>query len=145
VGKHIPVLIGGSDEQEVCAQLVGMGGGDVCILLFFVFIMAGQLTLPETAAVLKAMKTAVVSGDTGQVTRWAMGTRVVGLDGQTFPARSGPYGCLDIVVDQEICQCHDQKVAAMLRLKIQAVYARIMLPEISIGSKANCSRPCSRE
>jgi ADP-heptose:LPS heptosyltransferase len=137
---HIPVLIGGSDEQEICAQLAGDLDGR-CLNL------AGQLTLPETAAVLKRCQL-VVSGDTGPAhIAVAVGTRVVGLYGPTFPARSGPYGCLDIVVDQSrSCQCHDQKVCRYAPPQNPGeCMHRIMLPEIIDRIKSELQPPMDRD
>ncbi len=100
---HLPALIGGGDELQLCADLEAAIEGP-CLNL------AGQLTLPETAAVLKHCQI-VISGDTGPAhIAVAVGTPVIGLYGPTFPERSGPYGCLDMVLDQSSsCACHDQK------------------------------------
>jgi ADP-heptose:LPS heptosyltransferase len=100
---HVPALIGGSDEVELCAKLAAS-------VEFPCLNLAGRLSLPETAAVLKKCDV-VISGDTGPAhIAIAVGTPVIGLYGPTFPERSGPYGCLDMVLDQsEKCGCHDQK------------------------------------
>jgi ADP-heptose:LPS heptosyltransferase len=100
---HVPALIGGSDEVKLCAELEA-AVGTPCLNL------AGRLSLPETAALLKHCRV-VVSGDTGPAhIAVAVGTPVIGLYGPTFPERSGPYGCLDMVLDQsESCACHDEK------------------------------------
>lgn len=123
--SHLPVLIGGPDEVELCRRL-NEDSNNACLNV------SGVLSLPETAAVLKACEV-VISGDTGPAhLAVAVGTRVIGLYGPTFPERSGPYGCLDLVLDQsENCQC--------LALK-QCTFAnpgepgrcmqRIMLPEV---------------
>lgn len=136
--SHIPVLLGGADEQELCTRLVEESEGR-CLNL------AGQLSLPETAAVLKRCKV-VVSGDTGPAhIAVAVGTRVIGLYGPTFPDRSGPYGCKDLTIDQSAaCQCHDAKVCqyANPHEPGQCMH-RIMLPEVlaHIKSELNPAIP----
>jgi ADP-heptose:LPS heptosyltransferase len=102
-GTHLPVLIGGSDESEMCAQLNESVGGRA-------LNTAGKLSLPEAAAVLKQCEV-VVSGDTGPAhLAVAVGTKVVGLYGATYASRSGPFGCEDLVLDQSAaCQCHGNK------------------------------------
>ncbi len=128
---HVPVLIGGPEEQVLCAELNAELDGK-CLDL------SGQLALPETAAVLKKCKV-VIAGDTGPAhIAVAVGTRVIGLYGPTFPARSGPYGCSDLTIDQSAsCQCHDQKTCNYAAPgKSGECMHRIMLPEILAHLKA---------
>jgi len=136
--SHIPVLIGGADEEELCARLVSETAGR-CLNL------AGRLNLPETAAVLKRCKV-VVAGDTGPAhIAVAVGTRVIGLYGPTFPERSGPYGCKDLLVDQSAaCQCHDLKACRYANAGAPGeCMHRIMLPDIlaHIKSEINPAIP----
>lgn len=122
---HLPVLIGGEEEAELCAELAQEAEGK-CLNT------AGRLSLPETAAVLKRCK-AVVSCDTGPAhLAVAVGTKVVGLYGPTFPQRSGPYGCLDLALDQSpACQCHAFKECRLVRSGDPGeCMSRIMLDEI---------------
>src|SRR5262249_3823757 len=100
----VPVLVGGQDETVLCQAISGESQG-ACVN------MAGSLSLVETAALLKLCRV-VVSGDTGPAhIAVGVGTRVVGLYGPTFPDRSGPYGCNDLLVDRSAdCKCHDLKM-----------------------------------
>jgi heptosyltransferase-1 len=99
----VPVLVGGPEDAALCRS-ISEEAGPQCINL------AGALSLVETAALLKLCRV-VVSGDTGPAhLAVAVGTRVIGLYGPTFPARSGPYGCDDLLVDRSAdCRCHDTK------------------------------------
>lgn len=99
----VPVLVGGPEEAALCRS-IREEAGPRCINL------AGELSLLETAALLKLCRV-VVSGDTGPAhLAVSVGTRVIGLYGPTFPARSGPYGCEDLLVDRSAdCRCHDTK------------------------------------
>jgi ADP-heptose:LPS heptosyltransferase len=122
---HVPALIGGSDEVQLCANLEAAVETS-CLNL------AGKLSLPETAAVLKHCQI-VISGDTGPAhMAVAVGTPVIGLYGPTFPERSGPYGCLDMLLDQsEGCACHDQKHCRFANPQDPGqCMSRIMLAEV---------------
>ena len=101
--SFLPVLIGGPDEVSLADRL-NEEVGNQCINT------CGQLSLSETAALLKACSV-VVSGDTGPAhMAVAVGTKVIGLYGATYPERSGPYGCHDYVLDQSArCDCHGLK------------------------------------
>lgn len=95
--KKFPVLIGGHDEIELCAEIAQATG---------VLNLAGSLSLCETAAVLRLCELSV-SGDTGPAhIAIAVGTPVVGLYGPTYVERSGPYGlehrCISATAD---CSC----------------------------------------
>jgi ADP-heptose:LPS heptosyltransferase len=120
---YLPVLIGGTDEMELCKSINDELDG-VCMNL------AGELTLPQTAAVLYACD-AVVSGDTGPAhLAVATGTKVVGLYGPTFPERSGPYGCHDWVIDQtRYCECLNLRKCQYSDGAGECM-SRIMLPEV---------------
>jgi len=122
---HLPVLIGGEEEQELCQRLNQSLGGQ-CL------DVSGKLTLPLTAAVLKRCEI-VVSGDTGPAhVAVAVGTKVIGLYGPTFPQRSGPYGCADLWLDQSsACRCHGHKVCRFTHPDNSGeCMRRIMLEEI---------------
>jgi ADP-heptose:LPS heptosyltransferase len=99
-----PVLVGGPDETALC-QAISEEAQGACVNL------AGALSLVETASLLKLCRV-VISGDTGPAhIAVGVGTSVIGLYGPTFPARSGPYGCDDLLVDHSAdCQCHDLKM-----------------------------------
>jgi ADP-heptose:LPS heptosyltransferase len=124
-GTHLPILIGGEEEVDLCAQIeqeVGKG----------LVNLAGKLTLPETAALLKSC-TVVISGDTGPAhIAVAVGTPVIGLYGPTLPKRSGPYGFADLTIDQSsACQCHGHKVCQVSGRELPGeCMERIMLAEI---------------
>jgi ADP-heptose:LPS heptosyltransferase len=122
---HLPVLIGGSDEEELCTRL-NEGISKKCLNL------AGKLSLPQTAAILKKCEL-VVSGDTGPAhMAVAVGTRVIGLYGPTFPERSGPFGNAELCLDQSrSCGCHAQKYCQYTNPKLPGeCMRRIMLVEI---------------
>ena len=95
--NKFPVLIGGSDDVELCDEIASATN---------VLNLAGTLSLCETAAVLKLSQSAV-SCDTGPAhIAVAVGTPVVGLYGPTYLERSGPYGCFKrcVSVSNE-CSC----------------------------------------
>lgn len=124
-GTHWPVLIGGEDDIPLCERICEeLAPG--CLNV------AGQLSLTETATVLKNCQV-VISGDTGPAhMAVAVGTRVIGLYGPTFPARSGPYLCEDLLLDEsKSCQCHGSKTCQVARPdQSGACMHRIMLVDI---------------
>jgi ADP-heptose:LPS heptosyltransferase len=122
---HMPVLLGGPEDFEIAQKIQAEYPGKVMNL-------CGQLKLPETAAILKCCDV-VVSGDTGPAhIAVAVGTPVVGLYGPTFPRRSGPYGCAELVLDQSgTCQCLAQKHCQYSGPGAAGeCMGRIMLPEV---------------
>lgn len=124
-GNFLPVLIGGEDEVELCAQLI-QEAGQGCLNL------AGKLALPETAAVLKSCRV-VVSADTGPAhLAVAVGTPVIGLYGPTSVQRSGPYGFADLALDQNpACKCAENKSCQFTEKQAPGeCMERIMLAEI---------------
>ncbi|MFA7339489.1 MAG: glycosyltransferase family 9 protein [Candidatus Obscuribacterales bacterium] len=123
--KHIPVLIGGPEDFEL-AQRINMEAGSRCINL------CGQLQLDETAAILKCCDV-VISGDTGPAhIAVAVGTPVIGLYGPTYPARSGPYGNFDQILDQnQACQCIGAKFCQLTGPgQPGECMGKIVLPEV---------------
>lgn len=122
---HIPVLVGGPEDFEG-AQRIAKEVGGRCINL------CGQLKLDETSAILKCCDL-VISGDTGPAhIAVAVGTPVIGLYGPTYPARSGPYGYFDYVLDQShACQCIGQKFCQFAGPgQPGECMGKIMLPEV---------------
>ncbi|HNA74325.1 MAG TPA: glycosyltransferase family 9 protein, partial [Candidatus Obscuribacter sp.] len=125
LGTHQPVLIGGADDFET-AQKINEESGDRCLNF------CGQLKLDETAAILKCCDI-VISGDTGPAhIAVAVGRPVIGLYGPTYPARSGPYGCFNMVLDQSSsCECHGEKSCHLAGPGSPGeCMGRIMLPEV---------------
>lgn len=125
IGSHQPVLIGGSDDFEL-AQKINAEVDNRCLNF------CGQLKLDETAAILKCCD-AVVSGDTGPAhIAVSVGTPVIGLYGPTYPARSGPYGYFNLVLDQSSsCQCIGAKYCTLTGASSPGeCMGRIMLPEV---------------
>jgi len=124
-GTHQAVLIGGEDERDLCARInreSKLKSIDV----------AGKLSLPETAALLKYCDV-VISGDTGPAhLAVAVGTPVIGLYGPTFANRSGPYGYEHLTLEQsQACQCLNARACSLTRLgEPGECMNRIMLPEI---------------
>lgn len=92
-------LIGGEAERDLCVRIASHLGKQCTNL-------AGELTLPETAAALSAARV-LVSGDTGPAhIAVAVGTQVIGLYGPTFAERSGPYGVTNQVISvSHECEC----------------------------------------
>lgn len=128
--NYLPVLIGGPAESELCRGINEEVDG-ACLNV------AGSLTLSETAALLSCCEV-VVSGDTGPAhIAVAVGTPVIGLYGPTFPQRSGPYGCLDLIIDQSAhCSCHELKSCRLARPDAPGeCMHRIMLAEIIANLK----------
>lgn len=122
---HIPILVGGPEDYEI-AQRLCTEIGERCINL------CGQLKLDETSAILKCCDL-VVSGDTGPAhVAVAVGTPVIGLYGPTYPARSGPYGYSDYVLDQSAsCACIGQKFCQLTGPgQAGECMSRIMLTEV---------------
>jgi ADP-heptose:LPS heptosyltransferase len=122
---HVPVLIGGEDEVDLCAQIEKEVGSGVLNL-------AGKLALTETAAILKSCQV-VISGDTGPAhIAVAVGTPVIGLHGPTSSKRSGPYGFSDLAIDQSsMCKCLDSKYCQLTGGRAPGeCMERIMLAEI---------------
>ncbi|MDZ4835805.1 MAG: glycosyltransferase family 9 protein [Candidatus Melainabacteria bacterium] len=101
--SNFPVLLGGSDERDLGAEIEKRTQGKVVNL-------CGKLDLAQTAAVLKQCRL-VISGDTGPAhIAVAVGTPVIGLYGPTAVERSGPYGNLDLAIDrQSNCRCQYEK------------------------------------
>jgi heptosyltransferase-1 len=123
--KYVPVLIGGAEEEELCAHLASEVQGRTLNL-------AGKLNLSETAAVLKRSR-AALSGDTGPAhLAVAVGTKVIGLYGPTHVERSGPYGCqLSCVSQTRSCRCVGLKYCQYAPADGPGeCMHRIMLPEI---------------
>ncbi|MBI4532850.1 MAG: glycosyltransferase family 9 protein [Candidatus Melainabacteria bacterium] len=132
-----PVLVGGMDES-LLGQEIASQAGEGCINL------VGELSLIETAALLKLCQ-AVVSGDTGPAhIAVAVGSPVVGLYGPTNLFRSGPYGCTDWLVDcSNQCRCSHLKFCqlnsmsklgpgeCMRQITVQEVLAKL---ELAIGN-----------
>lgn len=123
--SHAIVLIGGADDFEL-AQRINAELDGRCLNF------CGQLKLDETAAVLKCCDV-VISGDTGPAhIAVAVGTPVIGLYGPTYPARSGPYGYFDYILDQSpSCQCRFEKHCKLAGPSDSGeCMGRIMLPEV---------------
>ena len=97
------VLVGGADDVVAGSEVAG-ALGERC------FNLVGQLSLPETAALLKQCRV-VVSADTGPShIAVAVGTPVIGLTGPTWPQRSGPYGMDALGLNAcHHCRCLSEK------------------------------------
>lgn len=119
------LLVGGEDDADLCRS-INEESGNVCVNV------AGQLSLSETAAVLRRCIFAI-SGDTGPAhLAVAVGTPVIGLYGATYPERSGPYGYSVMTIDQsKACRCHGAKFCQVaLPDGPGECMHRIMLPEV---------------
>lgn len=102
------VLIGGKDDEPICQALEQSLKTKIAPEKFSrLQNLCGKLSLVQTASVLGSCQL-TVSGDTGPAhIAVAVGCKVIGLYGATYPARSGPYGYLDLVIDKsEECPCH---------------------------------------
>jgi len=85
-----PVVVGGPEDVPRARQLVSLASERV-------LAAAGQLSILETAALLKRCQ-AAVSGDTGPMhLAAAAGVPIVAIFGRSDPSWSGPWGEHDIV------------------------------------------------
>jgi ADP-heptose:LPS heptosyltransferase len=85
-----PVVVGGPEDAAHARQLASLVSGRV-------LVAAGQLSIMETAALLKQCE-AIVSGDTGPMHLGAaVGVPVVAIFGRSDPGWSGPWGKHEIV------------------------------------------------
>lgn len=86
------VIAGSGSEHELAAQCASSCGGDAVNL-------AGRTSLSELVALID-MATIVVCNDSGPMhIAAARNTRLVAIFGPTDPARTGPYGRFDSVVN----------------------------------------------
>jgi heptosyltransferase-1 len=94
------ILVGGPDDEALCQQIESAEGTGISQN------MAGKLSLPETAALLK-LADLVISGDTGPChIAVSVGTPVVSMMGPTLQQRSGPYGNAALGFDASArCEC----------------------------------------
>lgn len=121
------LLIGGSEEKELCRRLKEEAG-PACIDL------SGQLSLAETAAAL-SLCSSTISGDTGPAhISVAVGVPVIGIYGATYPERSGPYAMESHLLSAaNSCSCHSLKYcrfssgsgACMEKITVAEVYAKL--------------------
>jgi lipopolysaccharide heptosyltransferase II len=97
------VFVGGREDREFVASITaGMKTRAVSL--------AGQLSLPETAALLARCR-CLVSSDTGPLhLATAVGTPVIGLYGSTDPKRTGPVGRGHRVISKDLdcVPCEDK-------------------------------------
>jgi heptosyltransferase-1 len=85
------VLLGGKEDQSIAAEILSIAGARMTDLV-------GQTTLPEALGVIARAEFAV-GPDTGLMhIAAAVGTPVVSLWGATSPARTGPYGFEELVI-----------------------------------------------
>ena len=88
-------ILGGSEDKALGAAIAG-AGGQRCLDL------TGRLTLPEMVEWIRAGQL-MVTNDTGPMhVAAALGTPVVALFGPTEPRRTGPYGQLPGVLQNEL-------------------------------------------
>lgn len=92
------VLLGAGFERELCDRVASAATTEVVNL-------AGETSIPETAAVL-ARAAALVTNDTGPMhLASAVGTPVVAIFGPTNENKWGPRGPNDVIVTHEDCDC----------------------------------------
>lgn len=106
-GEYGAVIVGGTEDSAIADELAKQ--------LKHVVNLCGRTSLVETAAVLQKCSV-VVSADTGPAhLAVAVGTPVIGLYGPTLMARSGPYDCSSISLDQTAnCRCVGYKHCSIL-------------------------------
>jgi len=97
-----PVLIGGPGEEVVCEQVLGQARGT---------ILAGRVSVPETAAMLELAGVAVTNDSAPMHIAQAVGTPVVALFGPTIPEfgfyPTGPRDqLLQVAVPCRPCSLH---------------------------------------
>jgi len=91
VGPASVYLVGGRDEQSLCARMAAEIGGDVADL-------AGTLSLTRVGGLLEQMDL-VIANDSGPAhMAAAAGTPTLAVFGSTDPVRNGPYGPRNRVV-----------------------------------------------
>lgn len=96
------VLLGGPEERGVCNRIAGLAG--TCPL-----VLAGQLSLPQTAAVAKACDV-TVGADSGVMhLAAAAGAHTICLFGPTDENVTAPYRAETILVGKMECRpCYDR-------------------------------------
>ncbi len=98
----ITVALVGYEEERVSCEIVRSQVEGKCINL------AGSLDLTDLAIFLSNCEV-LISGDTGiNHLAVAVGTKTIGLYGQTLGYFTGPYGCEHLIIDQSNhCECHE--------------------------------------
>jgi heptosyltransferase I len=109
VARHIrdchdlaPIVLWGGNERDLADAVVAASQGAA--------LRAPETTLGDVLS-LAARASLMVSGDTGPLhLAAAVGTRVVGLYGPTWPERNGPWHPADVVVSRAaVCECHHKR------------------------------------
>lgn len=104
-----PLVIWGPGEQEAAGRIAMHSGAR----------LAPPTSLPELTFLLSRAPI-LVAGDTGPLhLAAAMGTPLVGLFGPTNPARNGPYGALDHVIESHT------STQSMDSIPVEAVFRRV--------------------
>ena len=97
LGRKV-VLVGAGFERELCAGIAEAGGPEVINL-------AGETSVPGTAAVLRRAE-GFVTNDTGPMhVGFAVGTPMVAIFGPGNDPKWAPRGPRDIVVKDDNCDC----------------------------------------
>jgi len=102
--KIFPVLVGGGEDAEACAEILkkaGVRGAD----------MAGRFSIPETAALLKKSQAMVTNDSAPLHIAVSVRTPVIALFGPTVKGFGFyPLGARDVVVEKEMscrpCRLH---------------------------------------
>ncbi|MGA1865283.1 MAG: glycosyltransferase family 9 protein [bacterium] len=110
------ILIGGEEDRTLVDQFLSNGPSD-CIDL------VGKLSIRRTAAILSQCDL-LVSGDTGPLhLATSVGTKVIGLFGAADPARTGPIGYGNIVIQSNLpcVPCRKRHCRNKRRLCMEAI------------------------
>ncbi|MGA1842134.1 MAG: glycosyltransferase family 9 protein [bacterium] len=119
------ILIGGEEDRMLVNQYLSNGPSECLDLV-------GKLSIRKTAAILSQCDL-LVSGDTGPLhIATSVGTKVIGLFGAADPARTGPIGYGNIVIQPNLpcvpCRkrrCKNTKRLCMEVIKPEEVASKI--------------------
>jgi lipopolysaccharide heptosyltransferase II len=119
------ILIGGAEDRTLVDQFLS-NGPSLCLDL------VGKLSIRRTASILSQCDL-LVSGDTGPLhLATSVGTKVIGLFGAADPARTGPIGYGNIVIQPNLpcvpCRkrhCKNAKRSCMEAIEPEEVASKI--------------------
>jgi ADP-heptose:LPS heptosyltransferase len=97
--NFVVVVLGGTAEQKLCSELVGAVGGETLNL-------AGQMSLLESAELLRRCRLAICNDSGTQHLAAAVGTPCISIfSRRDFKGKWWPYGAQNVVLHKEV-ECH---------------------------------------